>query len=183
MSRRSTSPELRLTGDWCDFLRLLQKHRVRFLVVGAHALAAHGRPRFTGDFDVFVAPTRSNAKRVQSALVEFGAGGLASEEFFAEPDTTGAAGVTIGVPPMRIDVLKSISGVTFDEAWRGRLSARFEGKPVGVIGMAAYVKNKRAAGRTKDLLDLALLEEAGIDVGGKIPVPRTHGRDKKRRKK
>ena len=160
MSQRS--PELKLTGDWSEFLRLLQKHRVRFIIVGAHALAAHGRPRFTGDLDVFVNATPANARRIYGALCDFGVGALVEERFFAAPDLTGAAGLTIGVPPMRLDILKSISGVTFDEAWRSRVSARFEGKPVAVIGLAAYVKNKRAAGRTKDLLDLALLEEGGI---------------------
>jgi hypothetical protein len=161
-----------LTGEWSEFLRLFQKHRVRFLVVGAHALAAHGRPRFTGDFDVFVAPTRPNARRVYAALRDFGVGGLVDEDFFAEPDPAGAAGLTIGVPPMRLDVLKSISGVTFDEAWRGRVSARFEGKPIAVIGLEEYVKNKRASGRAKDLLDIALLEESGVVVTASHPRPR-----------
>ena len=164
MSRRSQPPELHLTGDWSEFLRLLQKHRVRFLVIGAHALAAHGRPRFTGDFDLFVAPTRPNARRIHAALCDFGVGDLVDADFFAAPDPAGAAGLTIGVPPMRLDLLKSISGVTFDEAWRTRVSARFDGKPVAIIGLDAYVKNKRAAGRAKDLLDIALLEESGLVV-------------------
>ena len=164
MPRRSRPPQLHLTDDWSEFLRLLQKHRVRFLVVGAHALAAHGRPRFTGDFDVFVDATPANARRVYGALREFGVGGIITEELFASPEGSGAAGLTIGVPPTRLDVLKSISGVTFAEAWRSRIFARFDGKPVPIIGLDAYVKNKRASGRAKDLLDLALLEESGVAI-------------------
>lgn len=171
-------PELKLTGDWSEFLRLLQKHRVRFIIVGAHALAAHGRPRFTGDLDVFVNATPTNASRIYGALCDFGVGALVEEGFFAAPDPTGAAGLTIGAPPMRLDVLKSISGVTFDEAWRGRVSARFDGKPVAVIGLEAYVKNKRAAGRTKDLLDLALLEEGGVAAAR----PRSRRKTRSRRR-
>ena len=159
-------PVLKLTEDWSEFLRLLQKHRVRFIIVGAHALAAHGRPRFTGDLDVFVDATPINARRAHAALSDFGVGARVDEAFFAAPDRAGAAGLTIGVPPMQLDVLKSISGVTFEEAWRTRVSVRFEGKPVAVIGLEAYVKNKRAAGRAKDLLDLALLEEGGVAVAG-----------------
>lgn len=175
--RRRSQPELHLTGDWCEFLRLLQKHRVRFLVVGAHALAAHGRPRYTGDFDVFVEATPTNARRVYAALQEFGVGAMVTEEFFADAGPDGAAGLTIGVPPMRLDVLKSISGVSFAEAWRSRVSARFEGKLIGVIGLDAYVKNKRASGRTKDLLDIALLEESGLTT-----TARTAPRRPRRRK-
>ena len=159
-------PELKLTEDWSEFLRLLQRHRVRFIVVGAHALAAHGRPRYTGDLDVFVDATPSNARRVYAALRDFGVGAPVDEAFFAAPEPAGAAGLTVGAPPIRLDILKSISGVTFAEAWRTRVSARFEGKPVAVIGLEAYVKNKRAAGRAKDLLDLALLEEGGVTVAG-----------------
>ena len=180
MSRRSQA-ELKLTADWCEFLRLLQKHRVRFLVVGAHALAAHGRPRFTGDFDVFVDATPANATRVYAALYDFGVRGLVTKGFFAAPGGEGAAGLTIGVPPMRLDVLKSISGVSFAEAWRTRVSARFEGKPVAIIGLDAYVKNKRASGRTKDLLDVALLEEGGVAVSS--PAPRRRRPPPNRKKK
>lgn len=85
MPRRSRPPQLHLTGDWSEFLHLLQKHRVRFLVVGAHALAAHGRPRFTGDFDVFVDATPANARRVCAALREFGVGGAARRERRRDP--------------------------------------------------------------------------------------------------
>lgn len=176
MPRRSRPPQLHLTGDWSEFLRLLQEHRARFLVVGAHALAAHGRPRFTGDFDVFVDATPANAPRVYAALREFGVGGLVTAGFFASADGSGAAGLTIGVPPTRLDILKSISGVTFAEAWRGRVSARFEGKPVPIIGLDAYVKNKRASGRAKDLLDLALLEESGVEIPPRPRRPRRRGR-------
>lgn len=179
MSRRSQMAELKLTGDWSEFLRLLQKHHVRFLIVGAHALAAHGRPRFTGDFDLFVEATPANARRVYAALCEFGVGALVAWDFFASPGGNGAAGLTIGVPPMRLDVLKSISGVSFAEAWRSRVSVRFEGKSVAVIGLDAYVKNKRAAGRAKDLLDVALLEESGVTVASPTRLRGTRRKGKR----
>jgi hypothetical protein len=136
----------------------LGKHRVRFLVVGAHALAAHGRPRFTGDLDIWVEPTKANAKRVCAALTEFGFADSADLDWFATPQR-GLHGVQLGVEPFRIDLLKGISGLSFGTAWKRRLRARLDGKTVFIIGRADFLKNKRASGRTKDLLDIALLEE------------------------
>lgn len=156
MARSSTSTPV-LPRDSREFVELLVEHRVRFMVVGAYALAVHGRPRFTGDFDVFVEATRVNAKRVCAALRAFGFGDYADEDYFATPET-GLHGVQLGVEPSRIDVLKSISGISFKSAWRNRVRSRVDGMTVNFIGRKDYVKNKRAANRTKDLLDVALLE-------------------------
>lgn len=158
--KRSTASRttVKLPRDWQEFVDLLVAHRVRFLIVGAHALAALGRPRYTGDFDVLVNPTPANAKRVCAVLSQFGFGLMADEQFFSKPDVD-VAGVSMGVPPRRLDVLKSIDGVTFAEAWRRRKKANIGGHRVNVIGKAAYLKNKRISGRPKDLLDIALLEE------------------------
>jgi len=147
---------IKYPDDWKEFLSLLVKHRVRFLIVGAHALASMGRPRHTGDLDIWVDPTPTNARCVTAAMREFGFGEYADEEFFATRQS-GLRGIQMGVEPMRIDVLSNISGVTFAEAWRGSRKVRIAGRTVRVIGRAAYIKNKRAAGRPKDLLDISLL--------------------------
>ena len=157
-----------LPADWSEFLRLLSTHRVRFLIVGAHALAANGRPRATQDLDVFVEPTPVNAGRLGRALAAFGFGALADAAMaFAEPDRM----ATLGREPLRIDIMTSITGVTFREAWKGRLRGDFGGVEVGFLAREQLVRNKRAAGRTKDLLDIALLEEA--DEAGTTEAPAT----------
>lgn len=138
-------------------MRSLCSHRVRFVVVGAHALAAIGRPRNTQDLDVLVEPTPENARRLGAALAEFGFPALAREaRRFARPDRM----ATLGLPPLRIDVMTSISGVTFPSAWRGRTRVAFERFEVGFLGRREFIRNKLASGRPKDLLDVALLEES-----------------------
>jgi hypothetical protein len=135
----------------------LISRRVRFLIVGAHALAAHGRPRTTQDIDFLVEPTLANARRLGHALADFGYPALAAQwRRFAEPDRM----TTIGREPMRIDVMTSISGVDFAEAWRSRRRFRFGRINVAILGRDALIENKRASGRAKDLLDLALLQES-----------------------
>ncbi|HVV51416.1 MAG TPA: hypothetical protein VHO06_17230 [Polyangia bacterium] len=144
---------------------------MRFLVVGAHALAVHGRPRATGDLDVFVEPTAANAARLGAALASFGFPALAAKaNDFATPDRM----ATLGREPLRIDIMTSISGVPFLEAWRGRHRIRIGRHLVGFLGKRQFLKNKASAGRPKDLLDLALLEEAG--VGKQRRRKRTTGR-------
>lgn len=167
-----------LPADWSEFLRILCAHRVRFLIVGAHALAANGRPRATQDLDVFVEPTAVNAARLGRALAAFGFTELAAAaEAFAQPDRM----VTLGREPLRIDVMTSITGVTFRDAWRGRLRVDLEGVELGVLGRRELERNKRASGRPKDLLDVALLEE--VDAPGPGPARRAHSSPPRRPKK
>jgi hypothetical protein len=167
---------MKLPPEWREFIGLLCSHRARFLVVGAHALAAHGRPRATQDIDILVEPTRANARRVCSALADFGFAALAKElDAFATPDRM----ATLGKPPLRIDVMTSISGVSFHQAWRGRVTATFDGIEVGFLGRAEFVRNKTAAGRPKDLLDIALLQE----VAQKAPPPRKAAKKRPRAKR
>jgi hypothetical protein len=143
-----------LPPEWSEFIGLLCGARVRFLIVGAHALAVHGRPRATGDLDILVEPTTTNAARLATAFANFGFTKLARQTTeLATPDRM----VTLGRPPLRIDVMTSISGVSFDRAWRGRRTVRFGDHRVGVLGRAEFTRNKRAAGRPQDLLDLELL--------------------------
>ena len=146
-----------LPPEWSEFIGLLCAARVRFLVVGAHALAVHGRPRATGDLDILVEPTAANAARLAAALKRFGFPALARQTTeLATPDRM----VTLGRPPLRIDVMTSISGVAFPDAWRGRKAVRFGGPRIGILGRIEFERNKRAAGRPQDLLDLELLREA-----------------------
>jgi len=131
-------------------------NRVRFLIVGAHALAALGRPRNTLDLDVFVEPTKRNAERLAIAIRAFGLTALADQ---AGEFASGAKMTRIGNPPLRIDVMNHIDGVTFAAAWAGRRRARIDGLAVAFLGEAEFRRNKLASGRPKDLLDLALLDE------------------------
>ncbi|PSQ95691.1 MAG: hypothetical protein BRD55_08615 [Bacteroidetes bacterium SW_9_63_38] len=144
-----------LSPDFREFIRLLNAHSVRYLVVGGYAVAFHGHPRYTKDLDVWVDPTAENARRLLSALDDFGFGGLDLEERdFVEPDTV----VQLGHPPNRIDLLASLDGVSFEESFAGRRQTDVGGTGVAFIGLDALRKNKRASGRHQDLADLENLE-------------------------
>ncbi len=141
--------------DFSDLLSEFNAQRVEYLVVGAHALAAHGHIRATKDLDVWARPDPANARRVLRALRNFGAPLLdLSESDLSEPGIT----FQIGVEPLRIDILTQIDGVTFDEAWDGRVLATFAGVPVTVLSRAYLIQNKRASGRKQDLADVEWLE-------------------------
>jgi hypothetical protein len=147
-----------LNEDFRDFLAALIAAGARFLVVGAHALAVHGIPRATGDLDVWIATDAENCGRVWTALLRFGAPVEAmgvSRDDLQRTDQV----VQMGLPPRRIDLLTAISGVGFEEAWDGRVSHPVAGLDVPFIGRAALVRNKRAAGRAKDIADLEALGE------------------------
>jgi hypothetical protein len=146
-----------LHDDILDLLTEFDRAGVEFLVVGAHALAAHGIPRATADFDVLVRPTLQNAQRVVSALRSFGAplhahGVVAAD--FAVPGKV----YQLGLPPRRIDLLTRLSGVSWDEAAHDPLIARVGTAVFPVLSREALLRNKRATGRSKDLLDVKLLE-------------------------
>jgi len=146
-----------LGRDWTEFLCALIARRVKFVLVGGHAVAGHGEPRLTEDLDVFVEPTAQNARRLREALGDFGFGAVApSVAELSHPDRI----FMLGRKPWRIDVLTGIDGVTFRAAWEGRVEAEFIAKPLYVIGRKELILNKRAAARDKDLLDVALLERA-----------------------
>ena len=144
--------------DYRDLLAEFNAHGVEYLVVGAHALAAHGRVRATKDLDVWVGAGAENARRVLQALRAFGAPlHDLTEADLVQPGVT----FQIGVAPVRIDVLTAIDGVDFSEAWPARLVARFADQPVGVLSREHLMRNKRAAGRTQDLADLEWLQTEG----------------------
>ena len=144
-----------LARDFRDLLRAFDDLGVRYLVVGAYALAALGRPRGTGDLDVWVEPTSRNAERVLAALQKFGA---PLHDLTTSDLATPGVVFQIGVPPVRIDVLTQIDGVEFEAAWPRRLTTVFGEIPVTVIGRDDFLTNKRAVGRARDLADVERLE-------------------------
>ena len=149
-----------LNSDFTDFLGCLITNEVRFLVVGAHALAVHGVPRATGDLDVWIEPTPANAAKAWSALAEFGAP-AAALGFTTSDLATADVVLQVGLPPRRIDLLTTISGVEFADAWGARQQVDVGGATIPFLGRQALVLNKRATGRPKDLADLEAI--GGLD--------------------
>jgi hypothetical protein len=145
--------------DFRDLLAALVAANVRFLVVGAHALGVHGVPRATVDLDIWVETSPDNAQRIWAALAAFGAPldelSVSITDFTREDLV-----VQFGVPPYRIDILTGLSGVTFDEAWAQRIESPLEGVRVPFIGRDDLIRNKRAAGRLKDLSDVESLGQS-----------------------
>lgn len=147
-----------MNRDFRDLLSEFSTHGVEFLVIGAHALAAHGHVRATKDLDVWVRPSRENAARVLEALRAFGAPlSDVSLGDFEKPGIT----FQIGVDPVRIDVITEVNGVTFDDAWRRRLAVTIDGLAVPVLSREDLIANKRATGRLQDLADIEALEKLG----------------------
>lgn len=145
-----------MNQDFLDLLRAFIDHNVRFLIVGAYALGVHGRPRATADLDVWVDPTPENAANVMAALEQFGAPtSQVSADDFSRPGIV----FQMGLPPLRIDVLTELSGLSFGEAWATRTQAAFGPVTADVIGREAFIKNKRATGRARDLGDIESLGE------------------------
>lgn len=148
-----------MTDDWFDLLAALLDGEVRFLVVGAHALAAHGIPRATQDLDVWIEPTRENAERVWRALTDFGAP-TRDLELTTDDLTRSDIVIQLGVPPLRIDLLTGLTGVPdFGPAWTGRLEHRVRDRVVPFLGRTELTATKRATGRPKDIADLHALGE------------------------
>jgi hypothetical protein len=142
--------------DFVDFIELLNLHQVEYMVVGAHALAFHGRPRHTGDLDIWIKPSFDNAVKMVNVLKDFGFGslGLTEEDFLKENYVT-----QLGYPPLRIDILNSISGVDFDDAYKGRIVGQNDDLPISFINISDFITNKQASGRPKDLGDISALKK------------------------
>jgi predicted nucleotidyltransferase len=141
----------RLTKDSKEFIESLNSNGVEYLVIGGHAVAFYGYPRFTGDLDIWVRADPENAARLARVFAEFGF--TESESLIAIFSEEGSM-VQLGLPPNRIDVLSRISGIDFAEAWPRRVDGRFDGLSVTLIGAEDLLRNKRASGRPKDLADL-----------------------------
>lgn len=149
---------MKLSPDLREFIELLNSHEVDFLVVGAHALAFHGLPRYTRDVDFFVATTRENAARLAKVIDAFGFGstGLKADDFLL-PDSV----IQLGVEPHRIDLLTGLSGIDWAEAWETRIPGVIDELPVFFISRESYIRNKLASGRPQDLADVSRLRSIG----------------------
>lgn len=147
-----------MNRDFAEILAALSDAGAEFLVVGAHAMAAHQRPRATGDLDLWVRATPENAARVWQALTRFGA--PLHELTLADLSAPGVV-FQIGLPPFRIDILTELSGIEFEDAWPNRMVNEFQGRPYPVIGRQDLIRNKRATGRPQDVVDADALENPG----------------------
>jgi len=141
--------------DFRDLLALFNAHKVNYMIVGGYALAFHGVPRYTGDIDIFIKPDPENAKRILLALDEFGFKSVKlTIDDFVNPDTV----VQLGVAPVRIDLLTSLTGLSWEEAFSGRAEGKYGDISVHFLGRKEFIKNKRSTGRKRDLADLEELE-------------------------
>lgn len=157
MSTSSGRRTERPPSDFSALFACFAAHRVKYLVVGGHAVAFHGKPRFTKDIDVWVEPTPENARCVLAALDDFGFGSVGlSEADFSTPGMI----VQLGIAPNRIDLLTAIDGVEFAEAWEGRVEGAFGDERVSYLGRSELVRNKVASGRAQDLADLESLGDS-----------------------
>lgn len=146
-----------LNPDFRDLLQAFVDEGVEFVIIGAYALALHGVPRFTGDLDLLIRPSPENAAKVWRALARFGAPVEATGVRPADFESPGIV-YQIGLPPARIDILTEITGVTFEDVWTTRATTHLDGSPVHFIGRDAFLRNKQATGRAKDLADAERLK-------------------------
>lgn len=142
----------RIEKDYEEFLRLLKKHDVRYCIVGAYAVAYHAIARYTKDMDIFVEPEKENARRLVRAIEEFGFTGLTEKDFII-PGVI----IQLGYEPVRIDIVTSIDGCTFEEVWNNRVIGRYGNTEVYFMGLEELIKNKKASGRKQDELDIDIL--------------------------
>jgi len=143
--------KIELHPDFKDFLKLLNSHKVRYLLVGGYAVGYHGYPRATGDMDIWVEMSEPNSKKVTSACRDFGMPNEEiAENIFLEKNKV----IRMGIPPVRLEVITSASGVAFDECYANREVIEIDGIPIKFISLQDLKKNKRAAGRHKDLEDI-----------------------------
>lgn len=145
--------------DWKELLELLNSNNVKYVVVGGHALAFHGLPRFTSDLDCFVLADKDNAINVRKALIEFGYG---SSDFDIVDLEMPNKVFMLGVAPYRIDLITHIDGVSFEEVYSSAVQGNLGSVPVKFISREMFLKNKRSTGRTKDQADVEALESPDI---------------------
>jgi len=145
---------MEIRTDFRELLELFNKHKVEYLIVGGYAQAFHGSPRVTGDIDLYVRPTDENAERILAALGDFGFGSLdLSKKDFTTPGMV----VQLGVPPVRIDIITRVSGVSWQQADAGKVPGSYGDVSVFFIGRDDFLANKRATGRAKDAADIEAL--------------------------
>lgn len=150
-----TDGNMVLNQDFSEFIQLLNAHNVRYMVVGGYAVAFHGHPRYTKDLDVWIWVDPTNAQKIIQVLHEFGFGGLGlTERDFLIPSNV----IQLGYPPVRIDILMSVSGVDFDSCFERRIVEQIDGQAVNFISLQDLKMNKQASGRNIDLSDIENLE-------------------------
>jgi len=157
--------------DYEEFIAALNAKRVRYLLIGAHAVALYARPRATRDLDVFLDPSRANSKRVLNALRTFFGGAELGyrEEDLTDPDSV----IQLGIAPVRIDLMSAIAGIpSFRKVWAGRVRAPFGSVPANYLGLDDLIRAKRATGRDQDRADLRALERARRESSRSRKVPR-----------
>jgi hypothetical protein len=152
---------VKLEKDLREFIESLNSKRVEFIVVGGHAVAFHGHPRYTGDIDIFIRQSPENVLRLIDAISAFGFTqlGLKAKDLL-QTDVM----IQLGHPPNRIDLLTDIAGVEFEEAWAGRVAGGLDDLPVFFLDLKSLLKNKRAMGRDKDLADVNRLSEIEREI-------------------
>ena len=145
---------MRVEKDFKEFIVLLNLNKVKYLVVGGFAFALYAKPRFTKDIDVFVEASEANSKRIIKTLNEFGFGGIGlKEKDFQEHGQI----IQLGHPPMRIDIITSASGITFEEAWDNRNEGKYGDTACLFISIDDLIKNKKASARAQDIADVSAL--------------------------
>lgn len=142
--------------DFKELLELFNAHKVEYIIVGDYALAFHGAPRYTGDIDIFIKPEKDNAHNIFSSLCDFGFGstGITAQDFTIKDNV-----IQLGVPPVRVDIITSLTGITWEEASEGRVKGRYADANVFYLGRKQLISNKRTLGRKRDLADLEALGE------------------------
>jgi hypothetical protein len=147
---------VRLEKDFAEFVRLLNKHKVKYLIVGAYAVSFHARPRYTSDIDFLVEPASQNIRRLLKVLKDFGFGGIGLvEDDFLDPDIV----VQLGYEPVRIDILSSLEGVDFGKSYKSKVGGKFGRQRAWFIPLEDLIRNKRAVKRKQDEADVAMLEK------------------------
>ena len=145
-----------LDRDFEDFVALLNKHAVEYMIVGGYALAFHGKPRHTGDLDIWIDMQDDNAQKMVNVIADFGMSSLG----MTKTDFLQKGGITqIGYPPLRIDILNEIDGVNFNEAYTNKLIIDVDGLLINYIGLNDLIKNKQVSGRHQDLSDVKELNK------------------------
>ncbi|MDZ7625546.1 MAG: nucleotidyltransferase [Ignavibacteriaceae bacterium] len=146
---------MKLVKDFEEFIELLNKNEVKYLVVGGYAFAIHAYPRFTNDIDFFILTTKPNVDKIISVLKEFGfeVSSISADDLLKKDKV-----IQLGEPPYRIDILTSIDGVNFEDAWNNRIKGNYGNQALYFISKEDLIKNKKASARKKDLDDLNELE-------------------------
>ena len=147
---------MKVEKDYEEFLSSLNKHNVKYCIIGAYAVAFYAKPRYTKDIEILVEPSKDNARRILKALDEFGFGeiGVSVEDLTLEGNI-----LQLGFEPLRIDLLNKLEGFEFQDIWRNRVIGGYGSEKVCFIGLDDLIENKKMSGRPSDKIDLALLEK------------------------